>query len=135
MFREFPTDDWQNLNWWELVNRTQAINLKEFPADFQPIVQPIDTWHVSRKLGMLFEVRVLRGRLLMTTMDISSRLDSRPVARQLRHSILNYMHSNDFQPATKVEPDVIRHLFEREAPPVNMFTKDAPDELKFKTKK
>ena len=45
------------------------------------------------------------------------------------------MQGKDFKPATKVEPDVIRHLFEREAPPVNMFTKDAPDELKFKTKK
>ena len=135
VFREFPTDDWQNLNWWELVNRTQAINLKEFPAEFQPIVQPIDTWHVSRKLGMLLEVKVLKGRLLLTTMDISSCLDSRPVARQLRYSILKYMQGKDFKPATKVEPDVIRHLFEREAPPVNMFTKDAPDELKFKTKK
>ena len=98
-------------------------------------MQPIDTWHVSRKLGMLLEVKVLKGRLLLTTMDISSRLDSRPVARQLRYSILKYMQGKDFKPATKVEPDVIRHLFEREAPPVNMFTKDAPDELKFKTKK
>ena len=134
VFRDFPTDDWQNLNWWELVSHTPVINMKEFPADFQPIVQPIDTWHVSRKLGMLLEVRVLNGRLLMTTMDISTNLESRPVARQLRYSIMNYMASKDFQPSTKVEPEVIRHLFEREAPPVNVFTTDAPDELKFKMK-
>ena len=43
VFRDFPTDDWQNLNWWELVNRTQVMNLAEVPSDFQPIVQPIDT--------------------------------------------------------------------------------------------
>ena len=130
VFRDFPTDDWQNLNWWELTNRTQVMNLAEFPKDYQPIVQPIDTWHVSRKLGMLLEVRVLNGRLLMTTMDISHNLDRRPVARQLRQSILRYMQSEDFKPTTTVSVDVIRHLFEREAPKVDMFTNDSPDELK-----
>ena len=134
VFRDFPTDDWQNLNWWELVNKTQVMNLSEFPADYQPIVQPIDTWHVSRKLGMLVEARVLKGRLLMTTMDITRHLDRRPVARQLRHSILKYMQSADFQPATTVSLETIRHLYEREAPKVNMFTNDSPDELKPKLK-
>jgi hypothetical protein len=127
VFRDFPTDDWQNLNWWELTNRTQVMNLAEFPKEYQPIVQPIDTWHVSRKLGMLLEARVLKGRLLMTTLPLS--LNS-PVARQLRYSILRYMASTDFQPTTTVGVDVIRHLFEREAPKVNMYTKESPDELK-----
>ena len=130
LFRSFPTDDWQNLNWWELTNKAQVMNLAEFPVDYQPLVQPIDTWHVSRKLGMLIEVKVLKGRLLMTTMDITRHLSSRPVARQLRHSILRYMQSSDFNPKTTVAPDVIRHLFEQEAPAINMYTKDSPDELK-----
>ena len=130
MFRDFPTDDWQNLNWWELTNRTQVMNLAEFPKDYQPIVQPIDTWHVSRKLGMLVEARVLNGRLLMTTMDITRHLERRPVARQLRNSILKYMSSDDFKPAISVPSEIIQHLFEREAPRVDMFTKESPDELK-----
>ena len=130
VFGYFPTDDWQNLNWWELTNRAQVINMAEFPADYQPIVQPIDTWHVSRKLGMLLEARVLNGRLLMTTMDITRNLDRRPVARQLRYSILRYMASDDFKHAIRVAPEVIQHLFEREAPRVDMFTKESPDELK-----
>ena len=130
VFSYFPTDDWQNLNWWELTNRTQVINLSEFPADYQPIVQPIDTWHVSRKLGMLLEARVLNGRVLMTTMDITRNLDRRPVARQLRYSMLRYMASAYFRPAIRVAPEVIQHLFEREAPRVDMFTKESPDELK-----
>ena len=130
LFRDFPTDDWQNLNWWELTNRTQVMNLAEFPADYQPVVQPIDTWHVSRKLGMLIEARVLKGRLLMTTMDIRRNLAHRPVARQLRYSILRYMQSADFQPSICVPVETISHLFEHEAPKVDMFTNDSPDELK-----
>ena len=130
VFGAFPTDDWQNLNWWELVNGAQVMNLSEFPRDYQPIVQPIDTWHVSRKLGMLIEARVLNGRVLMTTMDITRDLEHRPVARQLRRSILEYMQSDRFQPVIRLEPQTLTNLFERTAPPVNMFTNESPDELK-----
>ena len=126
----FPTDDWSNLNWWELLNKAQVMNLMEFPADYQPPIQPIDTWHVSRKLGMLVEANVLKGKLLMTTIDITSDLDHRVVARQMRQAILDYMESGDFQPALTLEPQVITDLFTKEAPKVNMFTKDSPDELK-----
>ena len=126
----FPTDDWSNLQWWELLNRAQVMNLMELPASYQPPIQPIDTWHVSRKLGMLIEARVLNGRLLMTTMDISTDLQHRHVARQMRSAILSYMQSPDFKPTMELQPEVISHFFTHEAPPVNMFTNDSPDELK-----
>mgnify|MGYP002624309932 CR=1 FL=1 len=135
LFRHgFPTDDWSNLNWWELLNKAQVMNLRELPLDYQPPIQPIDTWHVSRKLAMLIEARVLNGRLLMTTMDISSNLSSRPVARQMRQALLSYMQSADFQPQLTLSPDIVRHFFTEQAPPVNMFTNDSPDELKPKIK-
>ena len=127
---DFPTDDWTNLNWWELLNRAQVMNLMELPADYQPPIQPIDTWHVSRKLGMLIEAKVANGRLLMTTMDITNNLDRRPVACQMRHAILAYMQSPDFQPTLVLSPDVITHFYTQQAPAVNMFTNDSPDELK-----
>ena len=106
------------------------MNLSEFPRGYQPIVQPIDTWHVSRKLGMLIEARVLNGRVLMTTMDITRDLEHRPVARQLLKSILDYMQSDRFQPEIRLDPQTLTNLFERTAPPVNMFTNESPDELK-----
>lgn len=131
LFRHgFPTDDWSNLNWWELLNKAQVMNLRELPADYQPPIQPIDTWHVSRKLGMLIEARVGKGRLLMTTMDISRDLDQRLVARQMRQAIMSYMQSPDFQPSLTLTPEVVCHFFTEQAPPVDMFTKDSPDELK-----
>ena len=126
----FPTDDWGNLNWWELLNRAQVMNLMELPASYQPPIQPIDTWHVSRKLGMLIEARVMKGRLLMTTIDIKSNLDKRIVARQLRNAIISYMQSSDFNPTLTLPAEVIDHFYTRTAPPVNMFTNDSPDELK-----
>jgi hypothetical protein len=126
----FPTDDWSNLNWWELLNKAQVMNLMELPHDYQSPIQPIDTWHVSRKLGMIVEARVGKGRLLMTTMDITNNLEKRPVARQMRYAILSYMQSNDFQPSLVLTPETVHHFFSLKAPAVNMYTKDSPDELK-----
>lgn len=130
----FPTDDWSNLNWWELLNRAQVMNLMELPADYQSPIQPIDTWHISRKLGMMIEARVLKGRLLMTTLDVTTDLNSRVVARQMRYALLKYMQSSDFQPALNLDIETIQHFFTHRAPAVNMFTKDSPDELKPKLK-
>ena len=131
---DFPTDNWSNLNWWELLNRAQVMNLMEFPKDYQPPIQPIDTWHISRKLGMLVEANVLKGKLLMTTMDISSDLDHRLVARQMRKAILDYMQSIDFKPTITLDPKIISNLFTKDGPKVSMFTNDSPDELKPKLK-
>ena len=130
LFRNFPTDNWANLQWWELLNRAQVINLSRMPADYQSPIQPIDTWHLSRKLGMVLEANVLKGKLLLTTMDITTNLDHRLAARQMRHAILIYMQSDAFVPTLTLAPENIQSLFTDTAPPVNMFTKDSPDELK-----
>lgn len=130
IFDMFPTDYHSDMQWWELVNRAQVMQFTDFPADFQPLVQSIDTWFVSRKIGMLFEARIGKGRLVMTSMDITKNLDNRIVARQMRKSILDYMQSDKFQPQWTLDQQLIADLFTKVAGEVNMFTKDSPDELK-----
>ncbi len=130
----FPSDDWSNLNWWELLNKAQVMNLEELPASYQSPIQPIDTWHVSRKLGMLIEANVLNGKLLMTTMDIDSNLDQRIVARHMRNAILNYMNSQEFRPSVTLQPETINNFFTRQTEPIKMYTDESPDELKPKLK-
>lgn len=129
LFREFPTDYHSDLQWWELVNRKQVMQFTEFPAEFRPVVQSIDTWFLSRKIGMLFEANVGGGRLLMTTMPLTA--DPRyPVATQMRKAVIDYMSSEDFRPQYTVDMECVKNLFTKEAPKVNMYTNDSPDELK-----
>ena len=134
LFKDFLSDSWGNLNWWELLNNAQVMNLGQLPKEYQSPVQPIDTWHLSRKLGMLIEANVEKGRLFMTTMDITNDLQHRLVARQMRHAILTYMQSEDFKPSLTLSANEIADFYTREAPKVNMFTNDSPDELKPKLK-
>ncbi len=129
LFRNFPTDYYSDMQWWDLVNRKQVMQFTEFPADFQPIVQSIDTWFLSRKIGMLFEANVAGGRLMMTTMPLDA--DSGvPVIAQMRKAVIAYMQSDDFRPQYTVDLQHVKDLFTKEAPKVNMYTNDSPDELK-----
>lgn len=130
LYNEFPTEYHSNLQWWELLNKAQVMQFSEFPSDFQPLVQNIDTWFINRKIGMLFEANVLNGRLIMTSMDLTSDPEKRIVARQLYKSVIDYMNTDKFRPKDTVTPEMINHLFTRQAPSVNMFTNDSPDELK-----
>ena len=129
LFKDFETDHWGNLNWWELLNRAQVMNLSDFPKDYQSIIQPIDTWHLNRKIGMIIEGKIHNGKILMTTMDLEN-LQDRPVAREMRQAILTYMNSEDFEPSVNLSPDLIYMLYEKEAEPVLMYTDENPDELK-----
>lgn len=130
LFKNFPTDYHSNLQWWELLSKSQLMQFTRFTPDFQPLVQSIDTWFISRKIGTLFEAKVLNGKLMMTSMDIDSNPDERIVARQMRKAILDYMNSDYFRPENTVTVEQIGELFTRIAPKVNSFTKDSPDELK-----
>ncbi|NOT46856.1 MAG: hypothetical protein HOP17_03775, partial [Acidobacteria bacterium] len=107
---EFPTEthfDWQ---WTELVRGTRAINLDTLPKQLQPIVQPIDDWNRNYKLGLIFEARVGRGKLLVSSINLENSIEWRLSARQLRRSLLNYMASSKFDPKTDVTPDEFQSI-------------------------
>lgn len=107
---DFPTDTWANRNWQELLDGTQAMDLTTLPKDYLSPIQPIDLPETCRKLGMLVEANVLNGKLLMTAMDITSGLDYRLVARQMRKAILAYMQGDDFNPAITLQPQTVNSL-------------------------
>lgn len=130
VFKEFVTENWADMQWWELVNRTQCMLLSDFPKGFRPIVQPIDTWFINRKLGLLFEVNVGKAKVMVTSIDFKSDLKGRPVAESLYKSILDYMNSSEFKPEFSVASDRVRDLFTKVAPAINSYTKSSPDELK-----
>ena len=131
IFRDFPTDYYSSLQWWELAHKADVMELTDFPKSFRPIVQPIDTWFINRRLAMLFEAKIGIGKIIVSSADIQNDLERRFVARQLRYSILNYMNSNLFLPENEVTLEVIDNLTKKRGEWLDMtITRDAPDELK-----
>ena len=130
IFKDFPTDFYTGLQWWELVHKAQVMELTDFPKSFQPIIQPIDTWFINRKLGMLFEAKVGNGKIVVCSADIQNNPEERPVARQLRYSILKYMNSHLFHPENEIDLSLIENLYSKQGERLKVTNKDAPDELK-----
>ncbi|MDR1895589.1 MAG: hypothetical protein LBR10_02225, partial [Prevotellaceae bacterium] len=81
------------------------------PADFRPIVHLIDDWFTNRKLGILFEAKVGKGKLMVCSADLQTDLASRPAAAQFRQSLLEYMASDKFNPTKEIHPAIIGNLF------------------------
>jgi hypothetical protein len=97
---KFPTRSYCDWQWTQIIRGVRAINLASWPRGLQPIVSAIDDWNRNWKLGVLFEARVGKGRLLMSAIDVEH--DQNVVAQQLRRSLLEYMVGEEFQPATEV---------------------------------
>ncbi len=107
---QFPTEEFNDWQWTELVIGARVINLDRLPKNLQPIVQPIDDWNRNYKLGAVFEAKVGRGKLLVSSFDIENDLENRIVARQLRKSILDYMSSAKFAPKVVITPNNFREI-------------------------
>ena len=110
----FPTDfhsDWQ---WWDLCTKSTAMILPD--SSVKPIVRQIDNFANNRKLANVFEVTVGQGRLLVCSFDISSDLNDRTVARQLRHSLLKYMSSSAFNPSVSMSDETFMSIVEKRKP-------------------
>ena len=130
-FADFPTSFHSDLQWWEIANRSQVMILEDFPAGFKPLAQPIDTWFINRRLALIYEARVGKGKLIVSSADLRADLTDRPAASQLFHSLMKYMTSGNFNPKGEVSFEVIKDVFVSPSKEkVDMYTKDSPDELK-----
>jgi Glycosyl hydrolases family 2, sugar binding domain/Glycosyl hydrolases family 2 len=131
MFNDFPTAYHSDFNWWDVLNKAQVMHLEDFPKGFRPVVQPIDTWFLNRRLGVILEAKVGNGKLVVSSADLSADTKDRPAATQLYFSIQRYMMSAKFNPPATVDFGVVKDLFETGSKLVfNVYTNGSPDELR-----
>jgi len=113
--RLFPTEYHTNWQWWELIHGASPFLLTEH-HDLKPIVQVIDDWVTARKLALVFEARVGSGALFACSCDLTNDLDNRPVAREMRRSLLAYMASDQFSPQFTMTTRQVADLFTEPGP-------------------
>ncbi len=109
---DFPTDmhsDWQ---WWNLVKRSRVMVLDSLPM-IRPIVESVDNFLHNRRLALVFEARVGKGRLIFSSIDLLT--DGQlPEIRQMRYSLTHYMLGSEFQPAASLTPEQLCGLLQEE---------------------
>jgi hypothetical protein len=108
--KDFPTEFHSNWQWWDVLRPSRVLDLDNMAPRPESLVRMIDSFVDNRHLSVLFEARLGKGRLLLTSLDFSSDLDTRHAANQLRHSLEAYVLSDSFDPKVEIQRDALEQL-------------------------
>ena len=106
---DFPTEEYCNWQWWSLLTPCAGSVVLDQVKNIQPIVQTIDAFSRNQKLGLIFEVKVGSGRLLVCSANLSGDLD--PMRRQMRASLIRYLSGPTPSNLTKLSETELSALF------------------------
>ncbi|NUU76885.1 glycoside hydrolase family 2 TIM barrel-domain containing protein [Paenibacillus xylanilyticus] len=107
--QHFPSEKHSTYPWWNIVTHSRSIILDNFPGDVQPIVQTIDNFERNHKLGLLFEFKVGKGKVLVGALDYDQLL-AQIEGRQFIYSLLQYLDSDDFNPTCELDANELTRL-------------------------
>jgi hypothetical protein len=108
---DFPTETHSNWQWFHLARAAQPVVLDTLPRTLVPIIEMIDNPERAQRLGLLFEVRVGSGRLLVCGIDLPALAPHRPEARALLDSLQRYAASPAFAPRVEVPEEILAAAF------------------------
>ena len=92
-----------------------TMEMDKLPKNLRPIIQVVPDWFNPKKLGLLFEAKVRKSKVLVCSIDLETNLASRPVARQFRYSILTYMRSESFNPNISLTIEQLKNIYNSSA--------------------
>ncbi len=110
VFHSFPTDYHTNWQWFSIIKASRPMILDQLAKDYKPIVQVIDNLERNHKLGLIFEFKSGKGKLLVCMSQLNKIAD-KPEAAQLYRSIISYMNSTSFQPVYNISGSELYDLF------------------------
>lgn len=120
LFKHFPTDHHVNWQWWDILTQAQPMILDShdtdtpWPKEYRPLLQAIDNWKLNRKLALLVETKYGKGKLMISSIDLTNDVENRLATNQLRKSMIAYLLSDAFDPETEISERAIDELFKRD---------------------
>jgi beta-galactosidase len=116
--RGFPHEGFCDLQFYNLIEDAHSYSLDSYPKELTPVIGGIrtTTGFLSKnknlsKVGYVFEARVGRGKLLVSTLRIRENFDEAfPEAISLFDRLLRYASGPDFNPGVEVSRDKLRRL-------------------------
>jgi beta-galactosidase len=95
----FPNHGWCDLNFVYLIDEAHPLLLEPYkPVKIDPIIRSIGHFMTLVDKAYMFEVNVGAGKLLATSLNISTTHDSHPETRYLLQSMLKYASGPEFAP-------------------------------------
>jgi beta-galactosidase len=99
----FPHHGWCDLNFVYLIDEAHPLLLEPYrPTRIEPIIRSIGHFTTLVDKAYMFEVSVGAGKLLATSLNISTTYASHPETRYLLQSIMKYASGPEFAPQSSI---------------------------------
>ena len=103
----FPSEFFSTPQWYQIVKHSESAVLDDTPAGYLPVVQVIDNFERNHKLGLLYEARVGKGKLLVCTSRLREVI-GHPEVRAFARSLTEYILSDRFEPAFELTTEQLK---------------------------
>ncbi len=114
----FPHDGYGDLQMYGMLDDRPVVMMDDLPVRIDPIIWCLDVPWQMRPKAYLFEAKVGKGRLLVSTLDLSAdRRETDPAADCLYHRLKDYVESKEFQPKVELPIDWLRSRVKQTARP------------------
>lgn len=110
VFNTFPNDGYSDYQWKDILTNCNAMVLNGISSNLNPLVYIIDDWFENRKLGLLFEAKFGKGKLMVCGANFDIDLSSNPSVGHFKESILNYMKSDKFNPKNIITEEELNRI-------------------------
>ena len=108
IFKHLPHEGWGDWHFCPLIEGAPCIMFDaDLQTEFDPILEIVSSAGSVRKQAAIFEKRVGSGRLMVSTCFLDR---SNPACVALMDSILSYVQSDGFRPATKLDGSTLKEL-------------------------
>lgn len=103
--QDFPTENHSNWQWWQLTHHRAMI----LPDGVKSIITGLDSYARMRNLSLLFEAKVGKGKLLLSSMNLLQ--DSNyPEVNAMLVSLCKYVSSKDFNPTQEIKEETLKEI-------------------------
>lgn len=85
----FPTDTYASWQWQQIVTKSKPVILDDRMDGYKIIAEVIDNFDRAHRLGLIYEQKVHKGKLIICTVDLLAYTEI-PDVRQLYNSLLSY---------------------------------------------
>lgn len=92
----FPTQSCSGWQWRQIVNLSRPVILDEEKSEGETIVQVIDNFDRNHKLGLIYEIPLYKGKMVVCAVDLFDHLHI-PEVKQLFYSLKMYIEKECFK--------------------------------------
>ncbi|MFB3894740.1 MAG: glycoside hydrolase family 2 TIM barrel-domain containing protein [bacterium] len=110
IFSEFPNEGFCDMQFWPMIYRAKSLELARFPIGTDPLIRTIDSYYRGVSKGYLVELGVGKGKLFISTLNLTQSFPRSVSTRYMFDQILRYLTGLQFQPTVTMSVSELQKM-------------------------